>query len=67
MSHKKAAVSTGFQTRMSGWELHEYGDFNDVLELQTNLRIPKVNDPKEMIVRVRTASVNPIDLAMSGK
>lgn len=57
----------GFQSRMTGWELHEYGDFSEVLEFQENLRIPKVTDPKELIVRVTAASVNPLDLAMSGE
>lgn len=57
----------GFQSRMSGWELHEYGDFPEVLQLHENLRIPKIEDPKELIIRVRASSVNPLDLAMAGR
>lgn len=56
----------GFQSRMTGWELHEYGDVSEVMQFQTNLRIPKIVDPKELIVRVTGSSVNPLDLAMSG-
>lgn len=57
---------SGFQSRMTGWELHEYGNFAQVLEMHNNLRIPKIEDPHELIVRVRAASVNPLDLAMAG-
>lgn len=56
----------GFQSRMVGWELHEYGN-SDVLQLHNNLRVPKIEDPKELIVKVTASSVNPIDLAMRGK
>lgn len=57
----------GIPNRMSGWEQHSYGPYREVLEFHNNLRFPKVGDPKELIVRVTAASVNPIDLAMTGK
>lgn len=57
----------GIPNRMSGWELHSYGAHREVLEFHNNLRFPKVKDPKELVVRVTAASLNPIDLAMTGK
>lgn len=57
---------SGFQSRMSGWELHQFGDFSQVLEYHNNLRVPKIEESKEIIVRVRASSVNPLDVAMSG-
>lgn len=66
VSTQKDVHRAGFQSRMSGWELHEYGDFPEVLEFHSNLRLPKIDGPQEMIVRVTASSVNPLDLAMSG-
>lgn len=60
------AAAAGVQSRMSGWELQEYGDFAEVLQFHSNLRMPKIEEPRELIVKVTAASVNPLDLAMSG-
>lgn len=61
----KEAISTSFG-RMSGWQIHGYGDFEENLEFSHNLRVPRIEDPNEVIVKVAASSINTIDLAMMG-
>lgn len=52
--------------KMKGWQINEYGDV-DVLQFHDNVKLPIVKDPKEVLVKVHAASVNPIDIAMMSK
>lgn len=47
---------------MEAWTIDEYGS-NDVLELR-NVPLPKLQRPTDILIRVRAASVNPIDYRM---
>lgn len=49
--------------KMSGWQLHCYGDI-DELQFSDKLKWPSIRSSEECLVRVRTTTVNPIDLAM---
>ncbi|KAF5283343.1 hypothetical protein FQR65_LT13892 [Abscondita terminalis] len=50
--------------KMRAWQIHSYGDLT---ELQfTNARIPCIEDPKDVLISVKAASLNPIDLVMIG-
>lgn len=51
--------------KMSGWQLHCYGDI-DELQFSEKLKLPSIRSSEECLVRVRTTTVNPIDLAMLG-
>ena len=40
---------------------------NEELSLSTSARIPNIQSPKDILVEVQAASVNPIDVMMRGK
>ena len=40
---------------------------NEELSLSTSARIPNIQSPKDILVEVHAASVNPIDVMMRGK
>ncbi|ESO92256.1 hypothetical protein LOTGIDRAFT_162911 [Lottia gigantea] len=50
---------------MSAWQIHGYGE-NEKLTLSTSSRIPAIKHPKDILVEVHAASVNPIDIRMRG-
>ncbi len=49
---------------MKSWQMHSYGGPAE-LQLSTRERIPTLNGPDEVLVKIHAASVNPIDLAMT--
>ncbi len=53
--------------RMSCWQINSYSnDLNDsVLTLNKECLKPVINKPNEMLIRVLSSSINPIDLWMS--
>ncbi|RZC35709.1 reticulon-4-interacting protein 1, mitochondrial-like [Asbolus verrucosus] len=52
------------ENKANAWQVHSYGDIE---ELQYGaVRIPKIEDPDELLINVEAASVNPIDLLMMG-
>ncbi|XP_022830070.1 reticulon-4-interacting protein 1, mitochondrial-like, partial [Spodoptera litura] len=58
-----AALSAGpGAARMRAWRLHAYGAARD-LQLEA-ARVPALRAPSDVLVRVRAASLNPIDVAM---
>lgn len=53
--------------RMAAWQLTEsYGTFED-LTLNAGVDSPASVGPKELLVRVKASSVNPIDVLMAGE
>ena len=50
---------------MKAWRLHKYGKLVDLQLCET--RIPNVFRPNQVLVRVQSVSINPIDIAMIGK
>lgn len=51
--------------KMKGWQIHEYGGI-ELLQYNEHIKIPTINSPTDVLVEVRAASVNPIDVAMMG-
>lgn len=51
--------------KMLAWQIHSYGGL-DELKLQP-VSIPALTKPSEVLIKVTSASINPIDLAMMGK
>ncbi|XP_049874509.1 reticulon-4-interacting protein 1 homolog, mitochondrial, partial [Pectinophora gossypiella] len=51
--------------RMRAWRVHAYGAPPSELRLDA-ARVPPLRAPDEILVRVHTASVNPLDVAMIG-
>lgn len=63
-----ASTSARLETKsrkMNGWQIHSYGGFDD-LELSQSIRIPMITKPTELLIKIDTSSVNPLDVAMAG-
>ncbi|KAK3098765.1 hypothetical protein FSP39_022868 [Pinctada imbricata] len=50
---------------MKAWQIHQYGS-NEELTFSNTVRVPRVRNPKDILVKVHAASVNPIDIRMRG-
>ena len=50
--------------KMKGWQIHEYGGV-DALQFNHHIKMPILKNPNEVLVRVQTTSVNPIDINMT--
>lgn len=48
---------------MQSWQIHSYNGLED-LKL-SNIRIPMITNPNDVLVKIEAASVNPIDVAMT--
>ena len=51
---------------MSAWQLHEYGSINQ-LKLSGSVQTPVLCRPRDVLVHIHAASVNPVDVMMLGK
>lgn len=60
-----AAEKIRHDDKMSCWQIHSYGNM-DELQLQ-HTRIPIISNPNDVLIKVNAASVNPLDVAMVGK
>lgn len=65
-SSDRSTTTQRDQPKMSGWQIHEYGDV-DILQFNNNIKMPMVKSPNEVLVKVSATSVNPIDVAMMSK
>lgn len=52
--------------RMRGWQIHGYGAHDKML-FHTDLPMPKVTRPSDVLVEVITVSVNQLDEFMIGQ
>ncbi|KAJ8920869.1 hypothetical protein NQ315_015662 [Exocentrus adspersus] len=50
--------------KIKSWQIHAYGDLSE-MHLDV-IRLPVIKNPNEVLVHVKAASVNPIDLYMLG-
>ena len=50
---------------MSAWKLHDYNGITSV-KLVENLPIPKISKATDVLIEVRAASVNVLDVMMAG-
>lgn len=50
--------------KMNGWQIHSY---SDSIQFSDKIKIPTIKDSNELLVKVSSTSVNPIDVAMVGK
>lgn len=62
MNVARGAVSAG---RMRAWRVHAYSAGTEELRLES-ARVPPLRAPDQLLVRVHTASINPLDVAMLG-
>lgn len=60
-SSQKAA--SGF--KMKGWQIHGYGGTEE-LQFSENIKAPMLSDASDVVVKVHSSSLNPLDLLMLG-
>lgn len=65
LSTKEPEQCSQHPGKMKGWQIHEYGGV-ELLQCNEHIKIPSINSPNDVLVKVRAASVNPIDVAMMG-
>lgn len=51
--------------KMRAWQIHSYGDINE-LQFSSGARVPMIRSPEEVLVEVKSSSLNPIDKLMIG-
>lgn len=59
----KLSMDLEEKSKMQAWQIHSYNGLED-LRL-SNVRIPVIMQPTDVLVKVEAASVNPIDVAMT--
>ncbi|XP_050530899.1 reticulon-4-interacting protein 1 homolog, mitochondrial [Daktulosphaira vitifoliae] len=57
-------ISASWSPKMIAWQLHSYGNLDDLL-LTSNARSPVMTGAKDVIVRVKASSINPLDVMMT--
>ncbi|KAI5644219.1 reticulon-4-interacting protein 1, mitochondrial [Phthorimaea operculella] len=65
LQEARAGVGSAGAGRMRAWRVHAYGAPADELRLDA-ARVPPLRAPDELLVKVHSASVNPLDVAMIG-
>lgn len=51
--------------KMQAWQIHSYNGLED-LKL-SNIRIPVIMQPTDVLVKIEAASINPVDVAMTSR
>lgn len=59
-------TAPSWSPKMIAWQAHSYGTIDDLM-LTSNARSPLVVGPRELLVRVKASSVNPLDALMARK
>jgi len=62
-----ADVARPWPDRMTAWQIDTYAPFGDSATLNDKAESPASLGPKDVLVRVKASSVNPIDVLMAGK
>ncbi|GAB1606996.1 quinone oxidoreductase PIG3-like isoform X1 [Argonauta hians] len=62
MSHAEQARRSNASNRMLAWNIYSYG--REQMTMSKTTRMPAILDPKDVLVEVHAASVNPIDIMM---
>lgn len=63
LSNLLAKYKENVEDKMQAWQIHSYGGLEE-LKL-SNVRIPVIAKPTDVLVKVEASSVNPIDIAMT--
>lgn len=59
----ETALRDDISPTMMAWQIHRYGGVEE-LEMSDTLRVPPITGPRDVLVEVHAASVNPIDTRM---
>lgn len=60
------AASATWSSKMIAWQAHSYGAVDDLV-LTSNARSPVIEGSRDVVVRVKASSVNPLDVLMAGE
>ena len=63
LSNVLAKYKENIEDKMQAWQIHSYGGLEE-LKL-SNVRIPVIAKPTDVLVKVEASSINPIDVAMT--
>lgn len=63
LSNVLAKYKENVEDKMQAWQIHSYGGLEE-LKL-SNVRIPVIAKPTDILVKVEASSVNSIDIAMT--
>ncbi|ETN62474.1 zinc binding dehydrogenase [Anopheles darlingi] len=58
------ATANACYGKMSGWQIHSYGNPQEEVQFSDGIKMPTLKSPTQLLVKVKAASVNPIDVAM---
>ncbi|KAM9339014.1 reticulon-4-interacting protein 1 homolog, mitochondrial-like [Symphorus nematophorus] len=67
LCHRRGVCSSPsrLQSCMSAWVIDQYGS-NEVLKYTEEMTVPTVSSPREVMIQVHAASLNPLDISMRG-
>lgn len=63
-SNDKTDIDVKSGKKMTGWQIHSY---SDGIQYSDNIKVPTIKDSNELLIKVNSTSVNPIDVAMVGE
>ncbi|XP_043264004.1 reticulon-4-interacting protein 1 homolog, mitochondrial [Colletes gigas] len=63
ISKPSVKCKVNVEDKMQAWQIHSYGGLEE-LKL-SNIRIPVIGRPTDVLIKVQASSVNPIDIAMT--
>lgn len=52
-------------SKMSAWQINSFTGLSS-LKLAENLEVPSISQPNEVLIEVKAASINSLDVAMTG-
>ena len=65
LSSPTNAGTSDIAKSMSAWQINDYGGI-DALKLVNNLPVPPLSQPDDVLIEVKAASVNVLDVMMTG-
>lgn len=65
LSHFATKANDNVDDKIQAWQIHAYGGI-DELKLSST-KVPPLLKPSDVLIQVDASSVNPIDVAMTGK
>ena len=64
-SHPTNGATSDVAKSMSAWQINDYGGI-DALELVNDIPVPPLSQPDDVLIEVKAASVNVLDVMMTG-
>lgn len=65
-NHPLNGAASDIAKSMSAWQINDYKGI-DALELVNHLPVPPLSQPDDLLIEIKAASVNVLDVMMTGK